>query len=436
MTYEEAEEYLLNIPKFTKKNEPEKTKAFLNELTDFSLSIPTIHVAGTNGKGSVCAYLRAGLSENGLRVGLFTSPHLVSMRERFVIGDEMISEREFVNVFLYVKESLSAMKEKDGFRSYHPTFFEYLFFMAAVWFMNKKPDVIILETGLGGRLDATNSISSPKVSVITEIGLDHCEYLGDTKDLIAGEKAGIIKEGVPIVHVSHGESWDEVINRKASEKGSENHIVSNENIKNLETNPSGIDFLFHSLYDDFVKISLKTEALYQVENAALAYRTLEVLSNLVPNSFDLEKAVEGFKNMKWPGRMEHLKSGLIIDGAHNEDGISAFLRTVSNDGAKHRRLLYGAVSDKNIEAVASLIIGSGLFEEIYVTKLASYRSSDLDRLKKAFSECKDIKVLYYNSVCDGYSAILSGKESSVKAYAAGSLYLVGELKAMGEEEND
>lgn len=432
----EAEEYILNIPKFTSKNEPEKTKAFLEELGDFTNTIPTVHVAGTNGKGSVCAYLRAGLEKNGLKVGLFTSPHLVSMRERFAIGHEMISEREFANVFSYVKSALEEMRGKEGFSNYHPTFFEYLFFMAVVWFKEKRPDVVILETGLGGRLDATNSIAAPRVCVITEIGLDHCEYLGDTKEKIAEEKAGIIKPGVPVVHISRGENWDDVINKKANELGSENYIVSHENIKNYETTGRGIDFSFQSLYDEFVKISLNTKALYQIENSALAFRTLEVLSNRIPNTLDMKKSIEGFLEMEWPGRMELLSNGVTIDGAHNEDGIEAFLSSVKGDGFDNRFLLYGGVSDKNIEAVASMIVKSGLFTGIIVTKLESYRSADLDRLKNAFSVCEGSMVSYYNSVDEGLKELLSHKDDGVSLYAVGSLYLVGEIKSLVEEGKD
>ena len=430
MTYSEAEEYLFGIPKFTSKNEPEKTKAFLEELGDVSTLIPTVHVAGTNGKGSVCAYLRSALMENGLKVGLFTSPHLVSTCERFMIDNEMIAEREFVNVFSYIREELSEFRKKDGFSDYHPTFFEYLFFMAVVWFKEKRPDVIILETGLGGRLDATNSISSPKVSVITEIGLDHCEYLGNTKELIAGEKAGIIKAGVPIVHVSRNESWDKVIEDKALEMGSPSYAVSDSIIKNLETSDAGIDFSMQSLYDGFVKISLNTKAFYQTENAAVAFRTLEVLSELLPNKLSTKKCVDGLAKMVWPGRMEALSSGLIIDGAHNEDGIEAFLSSVSKDGKEKRVLLFGAVSDKNIEEVAKKIVSSRLFDEIYVTPLSSYRSADLERLSGAFGSGNVIPV---SGVSEGIKSVLSKKAENTGLYAAGSLYLVGEIKALHDE---
>ncbi len=425
MTELEVEQYLLNIPRFTSKNEPEKTKAFLAELGDFSKNISTIHIAGTNGKGSVSAFLRAGLEANGYSVGMFTSPHLVSIRERFMIGNSMISSDEFVRVFEYVRKEVDVIHDKPGFSNYHPTFFEYLFFMAAVWFMSKRPDIIVLETGLGGRLDATNSISSPVVSVITEIGLDHEEYLGNTKELIAGEKAGIIRPGVPVVHWSKNEPYDEVIYNRALELSSKAYFVSEENIKNLETFGAGIDFSMHSLYDESVKISLNTKALYQVENAAVSFETLMVLSQILKKEICASKCSQGFLNMVWPGRMERISERFVIDGAHNEDGIEAFLKSVAIDGCNRRTLLFSGVSDKNIEKVAGLIVGSGLFDKIILCSLNSYRAAAKERLLAAFNEAKEVQ--YFDTVKAGLKALLETDNSML--YAAGSLYLVGEIKA-------
>lgn len=189
--YEQAVEYILDVPKFTKKNDMSDTKRFLKKLKNPEKDMKIIHIAGTNGKGSVCAYLCSVLKEAGFLTGMFTSPHLVDIRERFRIGGEMISEEQFLQVFLQVYENI------DG--DYHPTFFEYLFFMAILLFKKAKVDYCILETGLGGRLDATNAVEKKEISIITEIGFDHMEYLGSTLTEIAGEKAGIIKENTPVV---------------------------------------------------------------------------------------------------------------------------------------------------------------------------------------------------------------------------------------------
>ena len=194
--FEQAEQYINEIPRFAGKNTVEDTSRLLTIAGCDRLPFPVIHVAGTNGKGSVCACLASILKESGRRVGIFTSPHLVDIRERIRIDDEMISENRFAEVFWEV-QILADKGKKEGLS--HPSFFEYLFLMAMIYFRDEKPDAVILETGLGGRLDATNSVSHPALCVITEIGFDHMQYLGDTLEEIAGEKAGIIKKGVPVI---------------------------------------------------------------------------------------------------------------------------------------------------------------------------------------------------------------------------------------------
>ncbi len=430
MNFSEACDYIANIPRFTKKNTPEATRAFLEYIGDFSNEIPTIHVAGTNGKGSVCAYLRAALMEEGLRVGTFTSPHLVDIRERFAIDNDMISREDFADSFNCVMDSLESFKTQKQFSEYHPTFFEMLFFMAAVYYNRVKPDVVVLETGLGGRLDATNSISSPKVCVITEIGMDHCEYLGDTPSKIAGEKAGIIKPGVPVVHFSKGTDYTKVIEDRALLLNSEAFKVSHANIKNFKTNSKGIDFYIDSLYDNSVKISLYTRAFYQADNALIAYRTLEVFSKVCNRPINVECFLSGFAKMVWPGRMELVSDDLVLDGAHNEDGILAFIDSVSGDGFIRRSLLFSQVSDKEVEKISLKLINSNLFDRIYVCGLSSYRASSMERLKLAFETAKGVKVSFHDSVTEGFMKMRSEREAGRMQYVAGSLYLVGEVKEL------
>lgn len=441
LNFKEAEAYIMDIPRFTSKNSQKATRAFLEKTGDLSLSIPTVHVAGTNGKGSVCAYLRAGLNAAGLSAGVFTSPHLVNIRERFAYNDEMITEEEFADSFNEVATMVEEFrKENAEYSEYHPTFFEYLFFMSMIWYGKRRPDVLILETGLGGRLDATNSISSPKVCVITEIGLDHMEYLGATKELIAGEKAGIIKEGVPVVVCEREDEPGclEVIKNKAREMNSECVPIGRKNIKNFKTTSVGIDFSIQSLYDNCADFSLYTRAYYQAENASLAYTAIELLKKNTGLLIDLCKVRNGFTNMKWPGRMEEVLPGLVIDGAHNEDGIKAFLESVSKDGAGKRSLIYSAVSDKQIEVVAGHILASRLFDTIYVSVLSSYRAADLARLKNAFCNKGDTKIVFCDTIRECLDKSLKDSQGSVLRYVAGSLYLVGEVKELisSGEKND
>ena len=188
-TFEEAESYLYETPKFTVKSTPEMTRTFYEYLGCPGEDKKIVHVAGTNGKGSVCTYMRNILSAHGKRCACFTSPHLVSICERFRIDNLLIGKDDFLSCFRKVAGALQAVKEQAGMEEYHPSYFEYLFFMAMVWFEEKGAEYIILETGLGGRLDATNVIRKPALCIITKIGLDHTEYLGDTLEAVAREKA-------------------------------------------------------------------------------------------------------------------------------------------------------------------------------------------------------------------------------------------------------
>jgi dihydrofolate synthase/folylpolyglutamate synthase len=428
LNYEEAVDYIFNIPRFKGKNEFEVTKQFLEHIGDISTLIPTIHVAGTNGKGSVCALLRSALEENGYSVGMFTSPHLVTVRERFLVNETLITKEDFTDSFNAVMKELEAFKASSGETDYHPSFFEMLFFMACIYYRKMRPDFLILETGLGGRLDATNTISSPVATVITEIGLDHMEYLGDTKEKIAGEKAGIIKPHVPVIFASRHGSWDHVIEERAMSLKSPVFKTIPENIKNLETTAFGIDFSFQSLYDDSEFLCLPIKAPYQAENAGLAFLTIKALKG-VKSDLNLKKAAEGMKNVKWPGRMEEVRENLILDGGHNEDGIEAFLNAVKVDGRKRRSLLFSGVLEKNIEANARKISDSNLFEKVYVCTLSDKRKAPLERLEAAFDSAS-MQVSFYDSVDEGLKKMMSENSEGCVMYVAGSLYLVGEVKKL------
>ena len=196
MNYEEAVAYIEDIPRFTTKNSLDHTRECMRRLGHPQKKFRVIHVAGTNGKGSVCAYLDSMLRAGGYKVGLFTSPHLVKINERFKINGEMISDERFVKAFEEVQKIIKKAQE-DGLD--HPSYFETLFLMGMVVFKEADVDYVVLETGLGGRLDATNTVDHPLACIITSISLDHVEYLGDTIGKIAGEKAGIIKPQVPVI---------------------------------------------------------------------------------------------------------------------------------------------------------------------------------------------------------------------------------------------
>ncbi len=429
-TYEEAVSYLLAIPRFTTKHTLEETKDFLHLLGDPDQRLCIIHVAGTNGKGSVCAYLRFVLETAGKRVAVFTSPHLVDIRERFLMEGCTPSKEEFLKAFFLIYDKLDwAALERGG--GYHPTFFEYLFFMAMEMFAEKMPDFCILETGLGGRLDATNSVARKMLTVITRIGLDHMEYLGNTIGAIAGEKAGIMRKNCPVVYADVESEASEVFRACAKKLQISAYPVSKRDYTILNFKKKTIDFLFAYRYHKNIEVSLHTIALYQVENAALALRSLSVLEELG----ELEELSEdtlrqGMWKCFWAGRMEEVLPEVYVDGAHNADGIRAFVETVARDNCENGRLLlFSAVADKDYGQMLRKLADSGLFERIGIAHMRSGRAASLTSLREVLERYSDCPCTTYETVEEALETMLS-ERGKKRLYIAGSLYLAGEIKEL------
>ena len=438
-SFEEAVAYLFDVPRFTKKNSIEDTKKYLREIGSPDQKLRIVHVAGTNGKGSVCAYLKSIFEAAGLKVALFTSPHLVDVRERFYFDGKYVSREDFLRVFLQIYDSLDweALERGEG---YHPTFFEYIFFMAMLLFEEWKPDICILETGLGGRLDATNSVEHKLISVITRISLEHTEYLGDTIAKIAGEKAGIMQAGVPMVYADVVNEASEVFKERAAKLGVLTYPVSKRDVEFRKFNNKTIDFSLQSLYYGYISLSLRTIAFYQMENAALAVRTAEVLSKsrLLPGNLQLskEQIEKGVESCFWAGRMEEVLPGVYVDGAHNEDGIRAFLETVGQDGMvkDHRTLLFSVVRDKDYRKMIEHIVESRLFSKIVIAHMQTGRATDLLEIKALFEEalgrfrCDNVELMQFDHANEAFDRLAKARKDEERIYVAGSLYLVGEIK--------
>ncbi len=425
-TYEQAVDYVFSVPKFTTKNTMADTKAFLDRLGSPDKALRIIHVAGTNGKGSVCAYMRSILEAAGKRVAVFTSPHLVDVRERFVIEGQMISKEAFLEAFLKVYESLDWEELRMG-KGYHPTFFEYMFFVAMLVFQKAAPDYVILETGLGGRLDATNAVGQKELAVITRIGLEHVEYLGHTIEEIAGEKAGIMSENTPVVFLDVVEEATKVFIEKAKKMEISCYIVSKADYTFLKINNKTIDFSYVSRYDYNVDLQLNTIARYQVENCALALRSIEVLDK--DRTITFEQMAKGIRNCIWEGRMEEVQEDIFVDGAHNADGIRAFLETVSQDGYPgKRKLIFSVVTDKDYGTMLREIADSGLFAHIVLVRMVSYRATSLTEMEVQLKKTYTGEIKTYETVKEAFEAIRREKQAEERVYIAGSLYLVGEIK--------
>lgn len=441
ITFEEAVAYLKDMPRFTVKKNPADNrdfKWFLKKLGNPEQNLRIIHVAGTNGKGSVCAYMSSILQEAGYRTAVFTSPHLVDMRERFAVNGEIISEEAFLQAFCAVGDAVQ--KANSVTPEFVLNFYEYLFCMALLCFAEEKPDYCIIETGLGGRLDATNYVDNKLLTVITRISLDHVQYLGDTTAKIAAEKAGILRPGVPVVYLDGDADASAVICRKASELDAPQIPVSKKDYTFLGFRKKYIDFSLRSEYYNYISLTLHTIARYQMENAALAVRAVEVLFRSTDTEENggrlcagagcptVEEIRRGILGCFWQGRMEEVLPEVYVDGAHNDDGIRAFLDTVTEDGhATGRRLLFGVAADKDCRHMIQRVITSGLFDHIAFTHMRTARSLSME-------EFRDLLAVYpghYTMYTEADTALreqLGEKRPGERLYIAGSLYLVGEIK--------
>ena len=429
-SYEEAVEYCLETPKFTKKNEMEVTRTFYMFMFKEKIAPCIIHVAGTNGKGSTCAFLQSICIEMRKKVGTFTSPHLCDIRERIRLNGEMIEKQDFYECFHELMLQLSNFREKKmEYAEYHPSFFELLFFVAMIYFNKKKLDTIILETGLGGRLDATNAIPNKDLCIITEIGFDHMEYLGETIEEIASEKAGIISKFTPVVFLNQSPEVKSVVEMTAKELSSESILVSKESATLMNNSDKDIDFSYNTRYYGYVRFLVRSKAIYQMENAMLAIAAAECLWN---QEMDVAKLQNGIKNMHHEGRMEEVLPNVYLDGAHNEDGINAFLDTVKNDGLgktgtnRKRHLLFSVVQDKQYEKMVKCIVDSKLFSTISIASIGNERGLSEEELSRVFSGCDCVK--QYASVEGAIIKMLIDRDEQDLIYVAGSLYLVGQLK--------
>ena len=432
--YYEAEKFIAEVPRFTTKNPLEETKGFYGflqtEIDEKQLG-KIVHVAGTNGKGSVCAFLNQVFLESGYHVGMFTSPHLITTRERFVIDGEMVSEDAFVEAFNWLSDKIIAYRAFR--RDYTPTYFERLFFMGMYLFAKAGVEVTVLETGLGGRLDTTNVINNPVLCIITEIGIDHVAYLGDTIEKIAYEKAGIIKPNVPVVLWERKKEAFDVLAKKASECDSSCHAVSKKEYKIIEINKKCIDFSVVSRYYDYGRIIINTSAIYQVENAVLAIRACEVLMREC--GFERLHVKEGIQKMYWPARMEEIIPNVYIDGAHNEDGMEAFVDSLKNAADLERcMLIFSVVQDKQYDKMIELLCSLDQVTEFVLTQIPYERGAGTDLLVKRFRDYTDKEISVFEQIEDAVLYCLEKRNSQAcDIYIVGSLYLAGAVRKLLEE---
>ena len=385
MDYTEALDYYVKTPAFLSNSGNDALLTLLEYLGDPQDKLKYIHVAGTNGKGSVCVMLAKAYEKAGYRTGLYTSPYIDVFNERIRINGENISDDELVSYTERIKSAIEKLHIEL-------TAFAKITACAFLYFCEKKCDIVILETGLGGRLDATNVIKRPILSIITKIGLDHTEYLGNTLTEIASEKCGIIKNGVPVLttKAQNTEALSE-IEKNAKKKGSRLLLAE----KSCE-------------------LPLGLQGEYQKQNAAIAEKALDFLG------FDKDIIKEAFKESTNPARFEFLSDNLLIDGAHNPDGISALLESLKSL-SRPVRFVIAMMRDKNYAESARLIYGSGA--RITVTQLDNPRCLSANELLKCFPNA-EIDENYESAVTKALQNISENEIVCV----AGSLYLASAVR--------
>ena len=419
-SFANAVDYIDGIVRFTTKNDPAVTRAYLKELGDPDLAFPSVHIAGTNGKGSTCAFIEAALRKAGYKTGLFTSPHLSDIRERFLIDGKMPDEETFVRAYERVRGAVCALQAKG---LPHPSWFEFLYLAGMVLFAEAGIDIAVLETGLGGRLDATNATGRVILTVLTKIGLDHTKILGETLGEIAAEKAGIMKEGVPCVCLAGADPVMEVFRDTARERGVK--LTETAHAAVIRPAAGGIDFLPAFEYDGNEYYHVPFSAPYQADNASLALAALRELAGcgfvIAP-----ETIREAFADVRWQGRMQMIAEDVYADGAHNPDGVAAFCDAAAILPAKPCILLFGAMRDKDWPAMVRILTEKLAPEYVITVCPEEGRGVPAKQMLQAFLDA---------SVPEGFAAE-NAQQAMDKAcaerrgrrlFAAGSLYLVGKV---------
>lgn len=425
MQYNDVVSYIEEIPKFTKKHSLEHTRDFIKRLGNPCHDRKIIHVAGTNGKGSVCAFMQAILLCEGKNVGFFSSPHLVKINERIRVNGVPISDERFIALFDKVKQAVDQMIT-EGFE--HPSYFEFLYGIGMLAFEESEVEYVILETGLGGRLDATNSFEHPLLTVITSIGLDHMGILGDTVEQIAGEKAGIIKKNVPVVFDGSSKEAADVICQKAKEQGAPCRKIGKDAYEILEITEKQVAFSILNEYDKNTIWTVQGTGVYQAMNASIAVCAAQ---ELLGKTKEIERWRQAIASVRWPGRMEEVLPGVILDGAHNLPAIERFVESLSWQKKTNKRiLLFSAVEDKDYEQMIALLCQKSDADMYFVARMETKRGVGQEVMEDIFRRYTDKPVQVQSSVEETFTQALKEKGECGTLYCLGSLYLVGELKEL------
>lgn len=425
MKYQEAMEYMQNLTKFGYNFGLGRIEEILRRFENPHLNLRVIHVGGTNGKGSTTAMISSILGEAGCRVGTYTSPHLHSYTERFCINGEQIPEDVVAGLISEIRPHLEEMV-RDGFE--HPTEFELGTALGLIYFYREKVDFVVLEVGLGGSIDSTNVVA-PEVAVITNVAMDHMEYLGNTVREIATVKAGIIKERIPLVTAATGEALDVILAR--SRELSAPAVVVGRDVRWRELS-HGVGGQYLDIYGrrrEYSNVFLPLMGRHQQVNAAAAVAAVEVLEDrgLVEPGYPVERGIAG---TRWPARLEIVKRGptVIIDAAHNYDGAVS-LRGAIDEYFPDKRvvLVLGMLGDKERSKVVAELAPAAA--SVVVTRPNSPRAGDWQLLaEEARKYVSRVETIESISEAVRTGTAMAGPEDLV--VVTGSFYMVAEAREM------
>lgn len=424
MNYDEAMEYIVTASRFGMNLGLDRIKKVLEFLGNPQKDTKFIHIGGTNGKGSTTAMISSVLKEAGFKVGMYTSPYLEEFEERIQINGENISKDDLANLMEDVKCAIDKVKNL-GFES--PTQFEIITALMFYYFSKKKVDYAVLEVGLGGRLDATNVVD-PEIVVLTSISLDHMNILGNTIEEITKEKCGIIKRGVPVVSYMQEDKALKIIKNKCHELKCDLEFINTKDIESIMIDKENfMQKIEVSLEGKPLKIDLSLLGEHQAKNFLVA---LKAIYKLKEKGLDIsyEAIREGFKKIKWIGRMEVLNKNplTVIDGAHNIDGIKNLRNSIDKYfNFKNITLILGVLGDKQVDSMVKEITKG--VEKMVIVEPHSDRAEDIEALYD--KACKYVKEVYkFKDYKEAYNKAKSLTKSDDLLLICGSLYMVGDMR--------
>ncbi|HET7628308.1 MAG TPA: folylpolyglutamate synthase/dihydrofolate synthase family protein [Bacillales bacterium] len=423
-TYEEAIEWIHGLLPHGVKPGLKRVEWMLSRLGHPERKLRSIHVGGTNGKGSTVTFLRSMMQEGGYRIGTFTSPYVEEFNERIAVNGESISNEDFLRAANRVKPLADELSESK-FGS--PTEFEAITVIAMLFFAETAyPDFVIFEVGLGGRLDSTNVIY-PMLSVITNVGYDHTEILGDSLTSIAKEKAGIIKAGTGVVSGCEQPEVIDQIRKVCAEKKAKLYLPGNGfSFAHESSNTEGETFSYQSVFAKREQLSIRLKGAHQVKNAAIALMAVDYLNKYFALVLEENDIREGLKKAFWPGRFEAISSKpcVIVDGAHNPEGIRTLIETVRVTFPGNRvKILFAAATNKNTKEMLRLL--NTLSSEIALTSFSFEKAQTAEYLRHEADFTPVISTDDWNKAFDH---LLQGADEQTVILVTGSLYFISEVR--------